>query len=153
MLDQKPVVAVAALAVVAHAHDHPTALQLFARERELQLALAQRPLRIATVLGSPEAAVPEHDGAATVLALRDRALEVAVVERVVLDLHGEAPVTGVERWPFGDGPGLEDPVHLQAEIVMQPGCGMLLDDKTRVFSRLDGGLPLGSAVFVKSRLA
>ena len=70
--------------------------------------------------------------------LRDRALEVAVVERVVLDLHCKAPVTRIEGWPLGHGPGLEDPVHLQAQIVMQPGGGMLLDDKTRVFGRLDG---------------
>ena len=37
---------------------------------------------------------------------------------------------------------------------MQPRGRMLLDDKTRVFSRLHTAvLPLGSAVFVKSRLA
>ena len=54
MLDQKPVVAVAAvaLAVVAHPHEHPAALQLFARERELQVALAKRTFRIAPVSGA-----------------------------------------------------------------------------------------------------
>ena len=42
MLDQEPVVAVAAvaLAVVAHPHQHPAALQLLAGKRELQVALA-----------------------------------------------------------------------------------------------------------------
>ena len=40
-LDQQPVVALAALAVVAQAHQHPAALQLLAGKRELELALAQ----------------------------------------------------------------------------------------------------------------
>ena len=41
-LDQQPVGALAALPVMAQAHEHPAALQLLARQGELQLALAQR---------------------------------------------------------------------------------------------------------------
>src|SRR5205085_11892612 len=130
-------VAAVALAILPHAHEHPAALQLLAREHEFEVPLPKRTFRIATVLWRPEAAIPKHDGATPVFTLGDCALEVAVVERVVLDLHGQAPVTGVEGWPFRHRPGLEDPVHLQAQIVMQPGSRMLLDDKTRVFRRLD----------------
>jgi hypothetical protein len=92
VLDQQPVVALAALAVVAHAHQNPAALQLAAGERELEIALAQRRIDVAVALRRPEPAVPEHDGAAAVLALGDRAFEVAIVERVVLDLDGQALV-------------------------------------------------------------
>src|SRR5438874_4657406 len=102
VLDQKPVVAVAAvaLAILPHAHEHPTALQLLAREHEFEVPLPKRVFRIATVFRRPEAAIPKHNGATAVFTLRDCALEVAVVERVVLDLHCQAPVTGVEGWPF-----------------------------------------------------
>ena len=44
----------------------------------------------------PEPAIPELHGAAAVLALRDRAFEVAVVERMVLDLDRKPPFAGVE---------------------------------------------------------
>src|SRR5258707_5495734 len=96
MLDQKPVAAVA-FAVVQHAHDHPAALQLLAREREFQFALSKCPLWIAAVFGGPETAVPQHDRSAAVLALRNCAFKVAVVEGMVLDLHRQAPVTRIER--------------------------------------------------------
>ena len=46
VLDQKPVVALAALAVMAQAHQHPATLQLLTDKRELQLALAQSFVRI-----------------------------------------------------------------------------------------------------------
>ena len=67
------------------------------------------PLRSASVdvlvaLGQPEAAIPQHDGAAAILALGDRALEVAVVERMVLDLDGEALVVRIERRALGHRP-------------------------------------------------
>ena len=44
--------------------------------------------------------------------LRDRAFEIPVVERVILDLDREAPVTWIERRPLRDGPGFENTVHL-----------------------------------------
>ena len=96
-------------------------------ERELELALARAPR--AGRLGLPRAAVPEHDGAAAVLALGDDAFEAAVLERVVLDLHREALVRRVEARPLGHGPALQDAVELQAEVVVQAAGGVLLDDE------------------------
>jgi hypothetical protein len=55
MLDQEPVGTLAAGAIVAHAHQHPAAMQLFALQREFQVALAKAALRI---VGFPIAAVP-----------------------------------------------------------------------------------------------
>jgi hypothetical protein len=67
-------------------------------------------------LGNPVAPIPELDRPSTVLAFRDRALEVAVVERMVLDLDRQALVVRVERWTPGDRPRLEDAVQLETEI-------------------------------------
>ena len=51
--------------------------------------------------GCPRAGVPDDDVAAAVLAGRDDALEVDVLERVVLDVE-RGPAHGrVERRPFG----------------------------------------------------
>src|SRR4051794_33449209 len=114
VLDEKPVVAVAAvaLAVVPHAHNHPAALQLLASKREFEFPFPKRTFGIVPVFRRPEAAVPEHYGSATVLALRDGAFEVPIVERMVLDLHGQPAVARIERGTFGNGPGLENAVHL-----------------------------------------
>jgi hypothetical protein len=67
--------------------------------------------------------------------------EVAIVERMILDLHREPPVVGIERWSLGDRPGLEHAVELKPEVVMQPPRATILLS------------PLGSAVLEKSRLA
>ncbi len=42
------------------------------------------------LVGAP---IPDLDGAGAVLARRDLALEIAVVERVVLDVHREVPLS------------------------------------------------------------
>ena len=54
----------------------------------------------------PGAVVPEHDGAAAVLALGDDALEAAVFHGVVFDLDGQALVGGDVAGAFGYSPGL-----------------------------------------------
>jgi hypothetical protein len=48
---------------------------------------------------------------------------------MIFHLHGEALIGGIERWSFGDSPGLKNALHLEAEIVVQ-ACGVvLLDDE------------------------
>ena len=102
-------------------------------------------------VGRPEAAVPEHDGAAAILALGDGAFEVAVIERVIFGLDGKPLVAGVERGALGHRPGLEHAIDLKAQVIVKARGGVLLDDKARVFGGAIVALPLGSAVFVKSR--
>ena len=41
-------------------------------------------------------------------------------------------VARIGRGALGDGPGLEHPVHLQAQVVVQPGGVVLLDHETAV---------------------
>ena len=70
----------------------------------------------------PIATVPQLHRAATVLSLGDGALEVAIVERVILDLDCKAFVLRIERRPASDGPGLEHAIELQPQIVVQPAA-------------------------------
>src|SRR6185437_8900930 len=83
MLDQEPVGAIAAIAVVAHAHQHPASLQLVAIEAELEIALLETRGGIDRF---PIAAIPQLHRAAAILPLRDRAFEIAIVERMVFGL-------------------------------------------------------------------
>ena len=65
-----------------------------------------------------------------VLAFRDRPFEIAIVERVILDLDGQSFVVRVDGGAARDRPGFEHAVKLEPEIVMQP-CGIVfLDHET-----------------------
>ena len=68
----------------------------------------------------PVSAVPQLHGAAAVFALRNRPLEVAVVERMVFDLDRQALVGRIERGPARHRPGLEHAVEFQPQVVVQP---------------------------------
>src|ERR1700745_3029306 len=107
MLDQKPVGSLFAFSL-AHPGQDPTAMELLTLESEIQLAFCKAPLWI---LASPIAAVPNHDGASAILALRNGAFKVAVIQRMVLDLDCEPLVMWIEGRTLGDRPGFEDAVQ------------------------------------------
>jgi hypothetical protein len=67
-------------------------VKLVALELEEELPLLQA--RLPVLDRHPFAAVPDDDPAGAVVAFGDHALEVAVVERVILDAHGE-PLVGL----------------------------------------------------------
>ena len=75
------------------------------------------------------AAVPDLDGAGAVLALRDLALERRVVERMVLDVHGEVLRARLERHALRYGPAREHAVALEPEVVVEAARGVSLDDE------------------------
>src|SRR5215471_21620125 len=105
-------------------HERPSAVKLLAVEGELEITVPVALVRIA--YGLPGPAVPHHHRAAAVLALRNGALEAAVFERMILYLHGQALVSGVEARPLGYRPALERAVELEAEIVVElAGCVLL----------------------------
>src|SRR5262249_11000334 len=137
------VAARAVLAIASHAHQHKAAPELLAREGEFEFALAQRLVGILPVLRDPEAPVPEHDGAPAVFALGDGTFEVSIRERMILDLDGKPLVCGIARGTLGHGPRLEDAVVLEAQVIVQPRGGMLLDDETGVFGAPYVALPAG----------
>src|SRR5262249_1064214 len=109
--------------------ESPAAVQLRAVEREFQLAGSERSDGMSD--GSPGTPVPQENGAASVLACRDYALEAPVLERVILGLHGQPLVGRIEARPLGDCPAREDAVDLQTEVVVEAGGVMLLDDERR----------------------
>src|SRR5439155_18826125 len=89
------------------AKEHPFALHPLALEREVEMTLLDRLARVLTRVGDPAALVPQHHGSAAVFAFGDGALESAVIERVVLDMHREALFIGIEAWSLRHGPALE----------------------------------------------
>ena len=113
--------------LAAQTDEMPRARQLLAGKRERQVPLLQGLVRIA--LGLPGAAIPDHHGAAAVLALRDRALERVVFDRVILHLDGEPLLAGNEARPAGHRPALHHPVELEAEIVVQASRRVFLNDE------------------------
>src|SRR5262245_19514682 len=128
LLDQQPVLAPLASGLAAHPHQRPVSVQLLAFEREFKRSLAIGRLGV-RILWNPGAAIPQEHGPAAIFTLWDDAFERAVIERMVLDMDGEALLSGIEARPFGDCPALQDAVELEAEIVMQPPRSMLLNDK------------------------
>ena len=52
--------------------------------------------------------------------------EVAVVDRMILDVHREPLRPGIERRPFGHGPRQQHAAVLEAEVVMQMAREMFL---------------------------
>ncbi len=109
MLDQQPVGALSRRRDPAHAHQHEASLQPVAIEGELQLARGQRLLSRALALRRPVAAVPQHHGSAAILSLWYGALEIPVIERVILHPTAKPLVMRIERRPRVTAPGLKTP--------------------------------------------
>ena len=150
MFDQEPVGPLLAFPL-AHPGQNPAAVEFLALESEIQLAFSYDRCG---VIAFPIAAIPNHDCAAAVLALRNGAFEVAVVQRMVFDLDREPLVMRIERRAFGDGPGFEDAIEFKPQVIMKVRCRMFLNDEAEPVCSLSIlAFPLGSAVFEKSRLA
>src|ERR1700746_2061200 len=113
----------------------PRAFELLAGELEVEFSLGEPLVRIA--LRRPRAAIPDQHGAAAVLALRDGAFEVLIVDRMIFHFHREALLAGHEARSLGDGPALEHAVEFEAEVVMQAARRVLLDHEG-VAARLGG---------------
>ena len=123
-LDEQPIVVTVPVAGT-HSHQMPAAVQLLAVEIENEVALGVALVRIA--FRDPTPAIPDHDGAAAILALRDRAFECVVFDRMVLDVDGKSLFVGIEARAAGHGPTLHHAVELEPQIIMQPPRGMLLN--------------------------
>src|SRR6185295_18113671 len=92
LLDQKPTLVAAVLAAVTP-DEQPSAVKLFAMQDEFELALLVGCLRVALRL--PVSPIPQQYGSRSVLLWRYHALEIAILERVILDVHRESLVRGV----------------------------------------------------------
>ncbi|MNF87253.1 hypothetical protein D3C84_697160 [compost metagenome] len=135
MLDQEPLLL---LARHVRAHQVPQSGELLALQFELEPALGVGLGRI--LLGNPHASVPDDDITGTVVAFGDATFKGGVIQRMVFDMHRQALDLGVQRRSLGHRPAFERTVELQPEVVMQPGCIVLLDaEKQRM------GLALSTA--------
>src|SRR5262245_38484123 len=130
LLHQQPVLLRAGTRTESHSNEMKCSRELLAVELELEVTFAETTERISQ--RCPRAAVPDEHGAAAVLALRDDSLEPAVFDGMVLDLHGEPFLGGVETRSLRDGPALQDSIHLEAKIVMEPRGGVLLHDEAQL---------------------
>src|SRR3569832_2307336 len=135
-LDEQPILLL--LARLAHAHQRPQARELFTLETNLEVALAQALPRI--VLRFPRAPVPQNVVALAVLMGGYFAFECAVIERVILDVHGETFIRGIEARPLRDGPALQGAVELEPEVVMQAARVVTLDEIGHALSGLRADL-------------
>ena len=111
---------------LAHPHQMPVAVELLAVQLEIEMALLHGLVRI--VVRRPGAAIPDHHGAAAILALRDGAFELVVFDRMILDVDGEALVAGHEARAARHRPAQHHAVEFEAQIVVQPRRVVLLDD-------------------------
>ena len=93
-------------------------------ERDLDLVLVEQ-MRLV------RSAVPDPHRAGAVFAGRDVALEVEVLERMVLGVDGEPVLGRVRRDPVRDRPGRQHPVMLEPQVPVKPGRVMLLNDESR----------------------
>src|SRR3954452_8714255 len=115
-----------------HPVDHPVvAARLEQRVSALHpLAVKGRDhLVVAELLGLKGAAVPDRHRAGAVVALRDLAVELEVLERVVLGVHRQPVLVGVLGNAARQRPGGEDAVVLEPEVPVQPRGVVLLHDE------------------------
>jgi hypothetical protein len=107
--------------------ERPPAAQLVAAQLEQQLALVEPGRDV--VQREPLPAIPDDDGARAVVVGRNHALEVDVVDGVVLDVDREPLVRRVRRRPLRNGPRLQHAIELEAEVVMSAPRRVLLHDE------------------------
>src|SRR6185503_4927164 len=94
------------------------------------------------------ARVPDLDRARAVLALGDLTLEARIVERVVLDVHGQVTLAHLERNALRHRPARQRTVALEPEVVVEPPRVVALDDEDRLLALALAGERLGSLLAV-----
>lgn len=151
VFDEQPICPVAAVAIIAHAHQHEAAVQAFAFQGELEVTLGEGLLGALISFRFPIAPIPEHDRPTAILTFRNGAFEVAIVERMILDLNCQPLVVRVERRAFGDRPGFEDAIQLEPQVIVQPGGIMFLDDEATAIAARELRIAARLIRFLKSR--
>src|SRR6266480_5263345 len=78
--------------------------------------------------------IPNHDGAAAILAFGNDALELQIVDRVILCLKASVRFTILERNSLRHGPRLQHIVHFQSKVVMEMTCCVFLHNESAAAS-------------------
>src|SRR5260370_5570816 len=100
------------------------------------MSLLQPLMRIGLRL--PAAAIPDDHGPATIFALGDVALEIEIVDRVVLGADRQSFLAERQARSSGYRPALQDAIELEAQIVVQPARGVHLDHEVTAAAAADG---------------
>ena len=111
----------------------PISLQLLTFEMEEQFAFPQG-FSWPALQRFADAGIPQHHGTCSIVAGWNRPFEVRVIHWMILDLHGQAFLALDSGHALGQGPGLENPVQFQPEIIVQASSSMFLDDKKESFA-------------------
>ena len=114
-------------------------LELFTVENELDLSSGNFVARIVAFGQRIRALIPNDDAPRAVLPGGNVSLEIAVVERMILDVHCQAAVTGREGRAFRHGPRSQNAVGLEPEIVVQSRGAMHLNHEAHAFRRARRG--------------
>ena len=139
----------------AGAHQDEPAAQFLPVHVGVELARLDRRGWVIGGVRLPGAAVPHDHVPAAVLAPRDDALEVEVLQGVVLDVDRDPLDVRIEGGPLGHRPADQDATDLEAEVVVQPPGPVPLHDEPLlavVRRRAPAACPAGSGVRLKSRL-
>ncbi len=96
MFYQQPVSALAAVTVIAHANQHEAPAQSFAFKFELEITFGKRLFGVRIALRLPITAIPDHHGTPAVLAFRNGAFEITVVEWMILNFDSKALIMGIK---------------------------------------------------------
>ena len=115
----------------------PFTLKFFPLEDEMQFPFFPALLRRVRIDHFVCAVVPNNHFPGAIVPGRNNAFELAVIDRVVFGLHGQALLGRIERGALGNGPGPEYTLHLEAEIVVKASCPMFLNDETLARGLLD----------------
>src|SRR5262245_49797425 len=112
--DQEPL-----LLLPLHAYEMKRTLQFFAVQDNTELSRFQLCDRIFGENKLIPSSIPDNDFASSVVPLRNMSGKVKVLDRMILNHHGEVLLTRIKRWSFRDGPRFQNPTHLQTKIIVK----------------------------------
>jgi hypothetical protein len=133
LVQQQPFVAAGIAPPGTHQNESTT--QLVSEHVEVQLTTLHRPSWVGVLavrVRPPSARVPDDHIAAAVLAGRDHAFEVDVLDRVILDVERRAADVRIQRRALRDCPTNQDVVDLQPEVKVQAPCPVPLDHEAAI---------------------
>lgn len=127
LLEKEPVALVLLSRATLQTGQHPSAVEFLPCQAELEGALAQVVVDIAH--RRPDALVPDDHRTAAIFAFGDHALEVDIVEGMVLRLHRQPLVGRIERRTFRHRPAFQHAVDLKPQIVVVGGRMVFVHDE------------------------
>lgn len=74
-------------------------------------------------------AIPDQHGAGAIFGLGDHVIEVGIGQGMILGGNCQVLALRIGGGALGHGPGLQNAINVEADIVVQGGGGVLLDDE------------------------